>query len=112
MNTNEEVSAIIGQCEGSAVSLHVQRDNTETTLTLQPVYDNNDKRYKGGIWVRDSSAGIGTLTFYDPTTQMFGGLGHAVCDVDTGEIMPLSSGEVVSVDITGVKKAPAAFPGN
>jgi len=54
--------------------------------------------------VRDSSAGIGTLTFYNPQTKTFGGLGHAVCDVDTGEVLPLSTGEVVPARIYGVEK--------
>ena len=57
------------------------------------------------MWVRDSSAGIGTVTFYDESTGLFGGLGHPVCDVDTGGILPLSSGDVVDVNITGVRKS-------
>ena len=68
-------------------------------------------RTMGGQW-RDSSAGIGTMTFYDPATGIFGGLGHAVCDVDTGEPMPLSSGEVVPAYISGVKKGEKAPPGS
>lgn len=67
--------------------------------------------YKLGLWVRDSSAGIGTMTFYDPTTQVFGGLGHAITDVDTGEILPLGSGEIVSVDIEGAVKGQGGQPG-
>ena len=56
-------------------------------------------KYKSGIWVRDSSAGIGTVTYYDPNTGNFAGLGHGICDVDTGEIMPLQSGEVCNLSL-------------
>lgn len=52
------------------------------------------------MWVRDSSAGIGTMTYYDPESQVFAGLGHAICDIDTGTLMPLASGEAVEVTIT------------
>ncbi|RAZ93256.1 SpoIVB peptidase, partial [Klebsiella oxytoca] len=62
-------------------------------------------------WVRDSSAGIGTVTFYDPETGVFAGLGHPVCDVDTGNILPLSEGEVVDVSVNGVKRGAAGAPG-
>ena len=67
--------------------------------------------YKAGFWVRDSSAGIGTLTFYDPENLSFAGLGHAVCDVDTGTVLPFSSGEIVTAAITKVKKGTAGAPG-
>jgi stage IV sporulation protein B len=61
--------------------------------------------------VRDSSAGIGTLTWYNPETRVFTGLGHAVCDVDTGERMPLASGEAADAEITGCRKGRAGNPG-
>ena len=67
--------------------------------------------YRAGIWVRDSAAGIGTLTFYLPSEGRFAGLGHAVCDVDTGQILPLRSGEIVNVLVTGVVRGRAGRPG-
>lgn len=57
-----------------------------------------------GMWVRDSTAGIGTLTFFDPHTGTFGGLGHAICDVDTGEIVPIDKGTVVGATIIDIRK--------
>ena len=63
------------------------------------------------MWVRDSSAGIGTLTYLDPESGIFAGLGHGVCDVDTGTLMPLYSGEAVNVAITGVTKGESGSPG-
>lgn len=71
-------------------------DQTLTGYGLQPTRADSGE-YKAGIWVRDSSAGIGTMTYYDPSTMIFAGLGHAVCDVDTGETLPLGKGEIVDV---------------
>lgn len=67
-------------------------------------------QYKIGLWVRDSSAGIGTVTFYEPESGVFGGLGHPICDIDTGDILPLMSGEVVDVKIHDVVKGTAGSP--
>ena len=55
--------------------------------------------------MRDSTAGIGTLTYYNPENETFGALGHAVCDVDTGEILPLLSGEAVKADLSSILKS-------
>lgn len=71
----------------------------EATLTL--VKSAGDGKYKAGLWVRDSTAGVGTITFFNANTGLFGGLGHAVCDVDSGIIMPLLSGDAVETKISG-----------
>jgi stage IV sporulation protein B len=63
------------------------------------------------MWVRDSGAGIGTVTFIDPTTGAFGGLGHGICDADTGELMPMQRGIVTDVTITGVLPGAPGSPG-
>ncbi len=109
--TNEEIAEIISKSNGAALTITYKRDGKVYSATLNPVKAKGDNRYKAGIWVRDSSAGIGTITFYDPTSGLFGGLGHPVCDVDTGEILPLMSGEVVNVTITGVTKGIPGLPG-
>ncbi len=108
--SNEDVAEIIGASAGRPVTLVMKRKEDVFPLQLKPVLG-EDGTYKAGIWVRDSSAGIGTMTFLDPATNTFGGLGHGVCDVDTGEILPLSSGEIVEVSITGVEKGKSGQPG-
>ena len=70
-----------------------------------------DGQWKAGLWVRDSTAGIGTLTFYDPATEEFGGLGHGVCDTDTSKLMPFLNGEILPVTISGVTKGASGAPG-
>lgn len=111
VSSNQEVEKIIEESEGKSLHISAVRDGKELDLWLYPQKSSVDGSYRAGIWVRDSSAGIGTMTFYDPETQQFGGLGHPVCDVDTGELMPLDSGEVVKVSISGVKKGRSGSPG-
>ena len=111
VTTNKEVSALINACEGKAVTLRLRRDDVEFNASFTPVRPEGETGYRAGLWVRDSTAGVGTLTFYDPETGTFGGLGHAVCDVDTGVEMSLSGGEIVPARIFGVEKSSAGEPG-
>ena len=111
VSTNEEVGEIISASEGREIPVRFTREGVEQTTTLLPVLSSSDGQYKAGMWVRDSTAGIGTLTYYHPAGQYFVGLGHAVCDVDTNEEMPLGTGEAVSISITGVTKGVAGIPG-
>ncbi|MGN1135453.1 MAG: SpoIVB peptidase [Oscillospiraceae bacterium] len=111
VSSNEDVEDIISSSGGKALKVCAVRSEREFTTLLYPQISSIDNKYRAGIWVRDSSAGIGTMTFYDPETKQFGGLGHPVCDIDTGELMPLNSGEVVKVSISGVKKGKSGSPG-
>lgn len=106
-----ELSQRINETNGEKATFQLIRDGQEMSLSVVPVKSIADGAYKCGIWVRDSSAGIGTVTLYDPVTGDFGGLGHAVCDIDTGKPLPLSSGEVVPVTILDVAKGTAGTPG-
>lgn len=108
--SNEDVGAIVSSSGGKPVDVELERSGVMQTLSLCPV-KSNDGVYRAGIWVRDSSAGIGTMTYYDPANGIFAGLGHAICDIDTGNIMPLHSGEIVDVAILGVNKGEAGAPG-
>ena len=91
--------------------LRIKRGGVESEIRFCAVRSQSERCYKAGIWVRDSSAGIGTMTFYDPETQMIAGLGHAVCDVDTGDIVPIASGEIVPARIYSVTKGQSGIPG-
>ncbi len=111
INRNKDVSRFVAESGGEEVEMTVIREGDEMELFLTPVKSEYDEAYKAGIWVRDSSAGIGTMTYYDPESLVFAGLGHAVCDVDTGELMPLFSGEIVDVNITDVNAGISGRPG-
>lgn len=110
VRSNEDVGAIVSSCGGRAVDIELERAGERQTLEINPV-KSEDGVYRAGIWVRDSSAGIGTMTYYDPSNGLFAGLGHAICDIDTGNIMPLQSGEIVDVAILGVNKGASGAPG-
>lgn len=109
VTTNKKVSEIIGSTKGRPCSVSFSRGGKERTATLTPVYSGGT--YKAGMWVRDSSAGIGTLTFYDPESKAFGGLGHPICDSDTKQPMPISHGTVGNVKITGCTRSEHGEPG-
>lgn len=109
--SNSQLSEIIGGAEGRTLKLSVNRGGSEFTAYLEPVFSQKEHVYKGGMWVRDSIAGIGTMTFINKETGEFAGLGHPVCDSDTGEIVPVSSGEAVPVEITSAKKGVTGVPG-
>ncbi len=96
---------------GEPMTLEILRENTIRTISLTPAYSEQDACYQTGLWVRDSTAGIGTLTYYDPATGRFGGLGHPICDPDTGECIPLASGEADVVTISGAIKGQPGRPG-
>lgn len=110
VTTSRQVSRLIRECDGR-LTLRLRRDGVAFDAILTPVCPAGESGYRAGMWIRDSAAGIGTLTFYDPATGAFGGLGHAVCDVDTGEVIPISSGEVVPARIFGIVKGESGTPG-
>ncbi len=111
VTSNTAIEDAITKSQGEDVVVKIRRSSKDVEVILTPAYSLSDACYRAGMFVRDSSAGIGTITFYDPNTEMFGGLGHAVCDVDTGEILPLHSGQVVAVTINGVHKGQPGHPG-
>ena len=111
VTTSRQVSAAINDCGGKPITLRLCRDGVEFDATFTPVRPVGESGYRGGMWVRDSAAGVGTLTFYDPATGAFAGLGHAVFDADTGQETPLGSGEIVPARIFDVVKGEAGNPG-
>ncbi|SDN32281.1 SpoIVB peptidase [Acetanaerobacterium elongatum] len=111
IGSNEDLAREVVNAEGEPLNVTVRRGSSCFDTMLTPEKAKSDGRFKAGIWVRDSSAGIGTVTFYDESSKLFGGLGHPVCDIDTGGILPLMSGEVVDVTITSVNKGLPGLPG-
>lgn len=111
VSTNEELERIINNSKEKSLTLSVMRENKTEKIEVSPVKSFDDKEYRLGMWVRDSSSGIGTLTFCDKENGMFAGLGHGVCDVDTGEIIPCGTGDVVPAAITDINKSSPGIPG-
>lgn len=101
----------VAAAKGEPMELTVMRGSTMQTFTLAPAYSLTADCCQTGCWVRDSAAGIGTLTYFDPETGRFGGLGHPICDPDTGEPIPLAQGEADAVTISGVIGGQPGAPG-
>ena len=93
------------------VEIEVTRSGQTMRFEVQPVKDSYDGKYRLGVWVRDSTAGVGTMTYYDPSNETFAGLGHAVMDVDTGKVLTIKSGEVIQSTIADVAKGEPGHPG-
>lgn len=110
VNNTEELIDAINMYNGEKVKVTYVRNNEEKTCEITPVKDKVGK-YKIGLWVRDSAAGVGTVTFYSEETQSFAALGHAITDIDTGEILQTSSGEIDNVSIISVIKGKEQQPG-
>lgn len=96
--------------EGRTMRLECRRDGRDFTVDITPKRG-RDGQYQTGMWVRDSGAGIGTVTFIVPETGGFGGLGHGICDADTGKPVPLGRGSVVGVTISGLTRGAPGAPG-
>ncbi|MDE6591404.1 MAG: SpoIVB peptidase, partial [Oscillospiraceae bacterium] len=111
VDTIEEVSALLQELEGETMSIRAIRDDRQVQLTAQAVLCPADGAYKLGAWIRDSMAGIGTVTFYCPDTGAFGALGHGINDADTALLMPLESGSILPASVAGVEKGVSGTPG-
>ena len=111
INDASELTRIVESSGGKTLSVEYIRDGEAKTAKLTPVYCPAESKYKTGIYVRDSGAGIGTVTFIIPETLSFAGLGHGICDSDTGKLIPIQRGSVVDVTINGVVKGLTGSPG-
>ena len=106
-----DFTKIISKSAGSALKLVILRDEKEQTLSLTAVNAADGSGYKAGLWVRDHAAGIGTVTYINPVTGQFGGLGHAVCESETGMIFPFKKGIVTAAVLEGITKGTNGSPG-
>ncbi len=109
--TIDEVADRVKNSDGRALIFCVRRQGVEFDVSLTPAASITEQTLKAGLWIRDSSAGIGTLTFFDRTMGVFAGLGHPVNDADTGQMIPISSGEIVPARIFGINKGVVGSPG-
>lgn len=109
LHTVEQFAELVEKSNGRTLNLKVSRDDNVENKAVTPVKTNDG--YKLGIWVRDSTAGIGTITFVDNDSGTYAALGHPITDVDTGELMPVDKGSITPAEIVGVKKGGRGSPG-
>lgn len=108
-NTDELVETV-NSSKGKAIQIKYVRNDETITTSIQPI-KSEDNEYKLGLWVRDAAAGVGTLTFYEPSTGKFAALGHGIVDVDTGDIINIANGELVTSNLVAIKKGEKCTPG-
>lgn len=106
---NATLARYIGSSQGDPITFQVRRGEQVFEADVTPVY--GEGSFLTGMWVRDSAAGIGTLTFYDPESGVFAGLGHGICDMDTNGVMTLKSGEPAPITLSGITKGEVGNPG-
>ncbi len=108
-NTDELIKNV-NKSNGDRLEIIYVRNNNEITTTITPI-KTSSADYKLGLWVRDAAAGVGTATFYEPSTGMFAALGHGITDIDTGEIVNIANGELTTSSIVAIKKGEKGSPG-
>ena len=106
----EDLVKNVNASSGQEISIKYIHNQKTAECSIKPVQTSNSE-YKLGLWVRDSAAGVGTVTFYDPETKSFGALGHGITDIDTEQLIDISSGEFVTTKILNVVKGETGTPG-
>ena len=111
IQSSGELTRAVEASDGRELSITYKRGESRKTVKVSPVYSANEKRYKTGLWVKDSGAGIGTVTYITTDNHSFGGLGHGICDGETGELVRMKDGDVMGVNVYSVKKGVSGAPG-
>lgn len=107
-NTDELIKQV-NDSNGNPIKVKYLKNDEILETSIQPVKSKNE--YKIGLWVRDAAAGVGTLTFYEPSTNSFMALGHGISDIDTEKIVEISNGELITANIVSIKKGEKGNPG-
>lgn len=107
-NTDELIKEV-NDSDGKSIKVKYLKNNETLETSITPVKSKNE--YKIGLWVRDAAAGVGTLTFYEPSTNSFMALGHGISDIDTEKIVEISNGELITANIISIRKGEKGNPG-
>ena len=109
--STKDLTDAVAACEGREITLDYERGGKMYTVQFTPAYSASESKYKTGMWVKDSTSGIGTVTYIVPETNEFGGLGHGICDGDTGNLVKMTRGYLTGATITGAVKGLTGSPG-
>lgn len=113
VQSDAQVAEIIDNTgkEHNSVDMLVKRGESRINLSVTPALCSETKRYRIGLYVRDSAAGVGTLTFYDPQTNTYGALGHVITDSDTNQPIDCEQGKIVLATVSGIQHGKRGQPG-
>lgn len=103
IDSTEDLIETVNLSRGKDIKIKYLHQEETKECSMTPV-QTSSKEYKLGLWVRDSAAGVGTVTFYEPATKTFGALGHGITDIDTNELINIASGEFVTTRILNITK--------
>lgn len=110
MENSVDLLRTIKACEKEDIEVYILRNGKKLTKTIHLKRENN-KDYKIGLWIRDSTAGVGTMTFYHNNTKKFGALGHPITDCDTNEPFLIKKGDLLESSIISIKRGERGAPG-
>ena len=110
INSTDELIKAVNNSKGEDLKVKYLHDEKALECSIKPV-KTGEKDYKIGLWVRDSAAGVGTVTFYNQDTNKFAALGHGILDIDTEKVINISSGEFVTTNILKIEKGEKGNPG-
>ncbi len=111
VESNSQLVEIAKKAQGGNLSLQISRQGSILNTTITQIFDDNANDYKLGLWVKDSSAGVGTITFYDLNSKKFAALGHGVTETKENYILPITAGGITDTTIYSIKKGVSKSPG-
>lgn len=111
LTSSEQLTALVSAAGGSPLNVTFNRDGVVRQATLAPMQDTASGAWRIGAWVRDSTAGVGTLSYYNPADGSYGALGHAINDGDTGRLLPVRLGSLLQAEIVDVRRGKKGTPG-
>lgn len=111
VNNNSHVSELINKNGSDNINMKINRNGEIKSVSIRPMKAKIKNEYKIGLWIRDFTAGVGTLTFYDPSSGKFGALGHPINDVDTGSLLSVKDGKIYNARIISIEQGVKGKPG-
>ena len=112
IDSNNELISEVQKSNGENVKLKINRNGSIKNITVKADYSETTKMYELGLWVKDSSAGVGTISFYDKKNMRFASLGHGITETNNNIIIPINSGGIVKTKITEIRKGETKNPGD
>ena len=110
INNTQDLINTVNKSQGENINIKYIRNEDTITTSIKPV-KTQENEYKIGLWVRDGAIGVGTISYYEPSTKYFAALGHPIIDTDTGEIVSIKEGELVNASVISIKKGEGGNPG-
>ena len=110
ITSTEDLIEKVNSSKGNEVKIEYIHQEKTVACSIKPAKTSNNE-YKLGLWVRDSAAGVGTVSFYEPSSKTFGALGHGITDIDTEQLIDIASGEFVTTKILNIVKGQVGTPG-